>query len=201
MKKSFFKYITSGTLKLYYLLIAVAGFSMLVMCTSQDSTLKFGLKLYVSTTGNDSWSGKLSEPDQDKTDGPFATIEGARDAIRLLKEAEKLPKGNVISRNICVGGNWDKPSGFWNVSIEDKARPYLTMEDNVVAPDSGVEDSLSTSFVIADPLFVNQENPEQGKFQLDADSPALKRGFKQIPFDKIGLYQSDDRASWPVSKK
>jgi hypothetical protein len=86
------------------------------------------------------------------------------------------------------------------VSIEKRARPYLTMEDNVVAPNARVEDSLSKSFVIADPLFVNQKDPEQGKFQLDTHSPALKRGFKQIPFDKIGLYQSDDRASWLVSE-
>jgi hypothetical protein len=45
---------------------------------------------------------------------------------------------------------------------------------------------------------VNQKNPKQGKYQLSANSPALKLGFKQIPFDKIGLYQSDDRVSWPV---
>jgi hypothetical protein len=121
--------------------------------------------------------------------------------VNILNDEPQAPKGNVISHNICVGGNWDKASGFWKMSIEDKARPYLTMKDNVVALDSGVQDSLSKSFVITNPLFVNQKNPEQGKFQLDADSPALKRGFEQIPFDKIGLYQSDDRASWPVSEK
>jgi len=112
--------------------------------------------------------------------------------INILNEEPKAPKGNVISHNICVGGNWDKAAGFWKTSVEKKARPYLTMEDNVVAPNSGVEDSLSESVVITDPLFVNQENPGQGKYQLSADSPALKRGFKQIPFNKIGLYQSND---------
>jgi len=111
----------------------------------------------------------------------------------MLDDEPAAPKGNVILRNICSGGNWDKASGFWKTSIEDKARPYLTIEDNVVSPNSGVKDSLSKSFVITDPLFVNQKNPEQGEFQLNADSPALKRGFKQIPFDKIGLYISNDR--------
>ena len=119
---------------------------------------------------------------------------------KILDDEPNAPKGNVISRNICVGGNWDKTSGFWNMSIEDKARPYLTMEDNTVSTTSGVEDSLSKSFIIADPRFINQKDPEQGKFRLSDDSPALKRGFKQIPFEKIGLYQSDDRASWPVTK-
>ncbi len=119
----------------------------------------------------------------------------------ILNDEPKAPKGNVISCNICVGGNWDKASGFWGMSIEEKARPYLMMEDNVVAPGSGVQDSLSKSLVRTDPLFVNPKNPGQGNFQLAANSPALKHGFKQIPFDKIGLYESEYRASWPINKQ
>jgi hypothetical protein len=121
--------------------------------------------------------------------------------INIINDEPKAPKGNVISHNVCQGGAWDKNVGFWRTSIEDKARPYVTMNDNVVAPNSAVKDSLSESFVIVDPLFTNQKNPKQGGYQLSADSPALKRGFKQVPFGKIGLYQSDNRASWPVSKK
>jgi hypothetical protein len=120
--------------------------------------------------------------------------------INIINDEPKAPKGNVISHNVCQGGAWDKNVGFWRTSIEDKARPYVTMNDNVVAPNSAVKDSLSESFVIVDPLFTNQKNPKQGGYQLSADSPALKRGFKQVPFGKIGLYQSDNRASWPVSK-
>ena len=71
-------------------------FNMLVMCTSRDPAMKAGLKMYVSTNGNDNWSGMLRQPNRDKTDGPFATIEGARNAIRILKETKKLPKGNII---------------------------------------------------------------------------------------------------------
>jgi len=115
----------------------------------------------------------------------------------ILGDEPAAPKGNVISLNICAGGNWDKASGFWNTSIEDKARPYLSMNDNLVAPNTGVKDSLSGSFVIADPLFVNNKDPEKGGFQLDAGSPALKSGFRQIPFDKIGLYITDDRTVLP----
>jgi hypothetical protein len=120
--------------------------------------------------------------------------------LTLLGDEPAAPKGNVISRNVCQGGSWDKPGGFWRTSIEKKARPYLTMEDNIVAPGSEVQDSLSKSFVRTDPMFINPDNPEEGKFQLSGTSPALKLGFKQIPFDKIGLYQSEDRASWPLLK-
>lgn len=37
---------------------------------------------FVSTQGRDSWSGKLAAPNADGTDGPFATLEHARDAMR-----------------------------------------------------------------------------------------------------------------------
>jgi parallel beta-helix repeat protein len=40
---------------------------------------------YVAPNGNDAWSGRLPEPNEEGTDGPFATISRARDAIRELK--------------------------------------------------------------------------------------------------------------------
>jgi hypothetical protein len=49
--------------------------------------------------------------------------------------------------------------------------------------------------VLADPMFVN---PAKHDFRLKPDSPALKLGFKPIPIDRIGPYQDDLRASWPV---
>ena len=39
---------------------------------------------YVSTQGADTWSGSLPEPNADRTDGPFATLIRARDAVRAL---------------------------------------------------------------------------------------------------------------------
>jgi hypothetical protein len=41
---------------------------------------------YVSTAGNDTWSGKLAEPNSTKTDGPFATVNRAKQAVRLIKK-------------------------------------------------------------------------------------------------------------------
>jgi len=56
---------------------------------------------YVSPVGNDSWSGKLAEPNPEKTDGPFATIERARKAVGKLKqEVYKLKKKAVDKRFI-----------------------------------------------------------------------------------------------------
>lgn len=41
--------------------------------------------LYLSPRGNDKWSGKLEKPDGRGSDGPLATLTGARDAVRKLK--------------------------------------------------------------------------------------------------------------------
>ena len=39
---------------------------------------------YVSPKGNDAWSGALPQPNEMKTDGPFASIERAQQAVRKL---------------------------------------------------------------------------------------------------------------------
>src|SRR3990167_5752472 len=53
-----------------------------------------GLTLYVAPNGNDAWSGRLAEPKD--TDGPLATLQQARDAIRKLKKQGPLPAGGVV---------------------------------------------------------------------------------------------------------
>ena len=42
-------------------------------------------ELFVATGGNDAWSGKLAEANADKTDGPLASLQRARDEARRLK--------------------------------------------------------------------------------------------------------------------
>ena len=83
------------------------------------------------------------------------------------------PKGNVIARNIQWKGKWD--------GIEKKAYPYLAFHYNLLD---------------LDPHFVDEK---AGDFRLKDDSPAFKVGFQKIPVEKIGLYQDEFRASWPVS--
>ncbi len=49
-------------------------------------------RFYVSTLGRDTWSGRVSWPKADGSDGPFATITRARDAVRELKRNGGLKK-------------------------------------------------------------------------------------------------------------
>jgi len=51
--------------------------------------------------------------------------------------------------------------------------------------------------VLADPKFVD---PSKHDYRLKPDSPALKLGFEPIPMEQMGLYESPDRASWPVTE-
>src|ERR1019366_5521177 len=42
--------------------------------------------LHVAPDGNDAWSGQVARPNPAQTDGPLASLRGARDAVRRLKE-------------------------------------------------------------------------------------------------------------------
>ncbi len=69
----------------------VAGVLLFAGCRSdkggdfQADAPKDGVTFYVSTKGNDAWSGSLPKPNWTGTDGPFATVTRARDAVRALK--------------------------------------------------------------------------------------------------------------------
>lgn len=43
------------------------------------------MQMFVATSGNDGWSGRLAAPNRDRTDGPLATIAGARRRLRELR--------------------------------------------------------------------------------------------------------------------
>ncbi|MCX6909822.1 MAG: right-handed parallel beta-helix repeat-containing protein, partial [Verrucomicrobia bacterium] len=92
--------------------------------------------------------------------------------IGILDNDPASPTGSLVARNVCWGGKWD--------GMEKKAKPFITLQDNLLDQD---------------PRFVNAAKLN---FQLRNDSPAFKLGFKRFPIEKIGLYRSADRASWPV---
>ncbi|MBI2299927.1 MAG: right-handed parallel beta-helix repeat-containing protein, partial [Armatimonadetes bacterium] len=95
--------------------------------------------------------------------------------LGILEDEPLAPKGNVVARNVCWGTKWG-----WT---EPKALPLVKFQDNLIDQD---------------PRFAGQ--PPKS-FRLAADSPALKLGVQQVPFDKIGVYRSSDRASWPVTSE
>ncbi len=63
---------------------------------------------YVATNGNDSWSGKLPVPDERGQDGPFATLERARDEIRRARTGGRSGPFRVLVR----GGTYVRKQTF-----------------------------------------------------------------------------------------
>ena len=56
---------------------------------------KPGAMLYVARDGNAAWAGTLARPNANKTNGPLATLEDARQKIRAIRKHRSLPKGGV----------------------------------------------------------------------------------------------------------
>ncbi len=57
-----------------------------VLALAAFSAVAETLTLHVSPKGSDAWSGRLDAPSPDGSDGPLATLTGARDTLRKLKQ-------------------------------------------------------------------------------------------------------------------
>jgi hypothetical protein len=86
--------------------------------------------------------------------------------LTLYDDEPAVAKGNVIVRNVCVGGRWLDLLNGLNEEI-------VTVQDN---------------FIEGDPMFVDPDNLD---FRLQDDSPVYETGFKPIPFEKIGPIKND----------
>lgn len=69
--------------------LALAG---VMCCLSSLANTTF----YVAPDGNDTWTGRLPQPNAAKSDGPLASLEGARDAVRALKAAGELAEAVTV---------------------------------------------------------------------------------------------------------
>ncbi len=57
------------------------------------------VRFFVSTQGNDAWSGRLEMPNAAGSNGPFATLRHARDAVRRMrKDPKNLPPVTILVR-------------------------------------------------------------------------------------------------------
>ncbi len=75
--------------------------SILLLCCVASVTLPAGEnqtvpRFFVATNGNDKWSGNLPDPNDEQTDGPFASLERARDAVREWKRRNRVPRGDIV---------------------------------------------------------------------------------------------------------
>ncbi len=95
--------------------------------------------------------------------------------LGILEDEPLAPKGNVMARNICWGGPWG-----WTEPKRPAVREVRGQPGR------------------CGPRFAGKPPAD---FSLAADSPALKLGFKPIPFRRIGVYKSGTAppGPWPRS--
>lgn len=65
--------------------LCAALFGVAAMLAQAQPSGEQEITFYVATGGNDAWSGTLPEPNDGGTDGPFATIPRAQEAVRELR--------------------------------------------------------------------------------------------------------------------
>ncbi|MCC6444225.1 MAG: right-handed parallel beta-helix repeat-containing protein [Armatimonadetes bacterium] len=127
------------------------------------------MNLYVSPNGNDAWSGRKAGPNRAQSDGPFATLERARDAVRSLKSSGGLPKGGVTVW--LRGGVYPRTASF-ELTARDSGtssapvtyRPYRKEEARLVG---GKE--ISAFEPVTDPAVLARLDPVGREKIVQAD--------------------------------
>lgn len=175
---------------------------------------------YVSPAGSDSWSGRLSSPNAGRSDGPLATLAGARDAVRKLKSggALKAPVRIVVADGTYwltepfVLNTEDSGTTECPVVYEEAkgARPVFS-GGRVISGWRPAEDGLWAAHVpdVAEgkwrfsQLFVNgrrrvrARTPNEGHFQIAGRAPMFaKSGIAE--YDPLAVkFRPGDIKPWP----
>ena len=199
-------------------LVALLSWLLLVTVPSTD-----GADLHVAPTGNDAWSGRLAASNADGSDGPLATLAGARDAIRRLKAKGSLD-GAV--RVLVAGGAYrvsepivftPQDSGTKDAPIVYAAVPGQRPRISGGVPITGwkrVDGELWATYVPAvkngkwyfRQLFVNDQRcipartPNDDVFRSAGPGVPYKDRAKarRDPKTKTSFfYQDDDLKAWP----
>jgi parallel beta-helix repeat protein len=140
---------------------------------------------FVSPAGDDRWSGTLPEPNASATDGPFATLARARDAVREFK---RTTTGSPAPITVMVRGG----------------KYYLPETLVLAAKDGGSRDCLITwtaypgeKPILSGGLRIGGWRPFKGAI-LQARLPvrAERWRFRQLFFNG----ERKPRARWPKSK-
>lgn len=140
--------------------------------------------LYVATDGNDQWSGRLAQPNADRSDGPLASMAAAQQAVRRLQGQQPDRDRPIV---VVIGGG-----------------TYFLEEPIRFAPeDSGTDRAPVVYQALGDarPVFSGGRRiqgwqvDEQGRWQKDL--PEVREG----KWDFVQLFVDDQRRSRPQLPK
>ncbi len=176
-----------------------------MLCPTVSASTDF----FVATNGNDQWSGRTDSPNSAATDGPFATLQRARDAIRELKTSKGLPEGGITVW--IAGGNYPLKKSFELSSPDsgDAKAPivYSARADAQVRVSGGR--IVSGWQKVSDPAILArlQANAKENVLQADLKSQDItdfgqykSRGFGRSAPAALELFFNDkpmNLARWP----
>jgi hypothetical protein len=153
---------------------ATLGFcAILWMLTLAPCPVTAAMTLYVASTGNDSWSGKISAPNATQSDGPLATLQRARDTIRKIKTTTGLPPGGIVVE--VAAGRYELAAPL-ELTAEDSGTPqspivYRARPGDVVRLSGG---RIVTDWQpVTDPAVLDRLDPAARGQVFQADLKAL----------------------------
>lgn len=135
--------------------------------------------LFVATNGNDTWSGRLAAPNAERSDGPFATLQRARDAVRLVRAAKSESSQAIV---VTVRGGIYSLKKPFVLEAVDSGVPG---GDTVYRSAPGESVRLSGGQVVAPQAFTAVTAAETRK-RLD---PAVRDRVRQADLRKLGITQ------------
>lgn len=162
-------------------------------------------EFYVATNGNDQWSGLLPAPDSGHTDGPFASLERARDELRRLKSIAPLTNGATV---YVRGGTYyrtdvfelDPPdAGMSNAPIVYRAYTnetpilsgallitnFLPWKGSILQADVGAQGFTNNYFR---QLFFNGHRQQLARFPNYIESDPYKSGWSYVDGTPTNMY-------------
>ncbi len=177
-------------------LLPLLIFSILLSClpaTAQDKA-----DFYVAVNGNDAWSGILTAPNEGKTDGPFATLDRARNAVR----AKKKNGGAIFVRE----GTYYLKDVFW-LEPEDSGTSFLAYPGEKPVLSGGTvitgewrktEDNKKWRLQLSkgmrvDDLFINGRRQQRARIPKTGFLKALAAGESKTEFK----FEKGTLAGWP----
>ena len=139
----------------------------LVCCTVEAHA---AVEFYLSPQGKDTWSGKLAEPNVQKSDGPLATVAAAQKAARAAKPG----KDNPVTVHVR-GGRYQLTEPL-RLGAEDSFTTYAAYKDEKPVISGGEK--------------ITGWRVEQGKWVVDLpDVKAGKWAFVQLWVDGQRRYR------------
>ena len=155
-----------------------------VLATATTERGQAADRLYVATNGSDSFSGKLAAPNKARTDGPLATLDGARDAIRRMKVERS---GLKLPITVCLRkGTYFLKKAF-ELTSEDSGTRQRPITYEAYATPRGVEQVVISG---GRPITGFRETQVNGRAMIAASVSGVKEG----KWNPDQLFVNDRRA-------